>query len=275
MTLREITRRHFFQQSGFGIGCARRSRSLLERRSRPGRRSPARTSRPSQEHHLSVHGGRAVAARPVRSQAEAAAARRPAHSRKSSSKGSASPSSKARRSCSGRPTVRTPRAVAAPSLGAAAAPGEDRRRHRHRPVAAHDAVQSRARPDLHEHRPASRRPAEHGLVADLRAREREPRPARLRRAALRRERAGRRQVVLGQRIPADGLSGRRVPVEGRSGAVRVESRRASTARRAARRSTCMQRSEPARTVPTSAIRRSPRASPPTRWRIACRRACPS
>ena len=52
--------------------------------------------------------------------------------------------------------------------------------------------------------------------------QREPRSARLRRAALGRERARRRQVVLGQRISADGLPGRRVPLEGRSGPVRVE-----------------------------------------------------
>ena len=72
-----------------------------------------------------------------------------------------------------------------------------------------------------------------GSWLTLRSRQREPRSARLRRAALGRERARRRQVVLGQRISADRLSGRRVPLEGRSGAVRVEPRRRRH-RRAAR-----------------------------------------
>src|SRR5262249_3235058 len=42
----------------------------------------------------------------------------------------------------------------------------------------------------------------HGVVADVRTREREQRPAGFRRAALRREQSRRRQVVLGERIPA-------------------------------------------------------------------------
>ena len=58
----------------------------------------------------------------------------------------------------------------------------------------------------------------------------------LRRAALGRERARRRQVVLGQRISADGLPGRRVPIEGRSGAVRVEPGRRRQRPRGATRS---------------------------------------
>ena len=115
-----------------------------------------------------------------------------------------------------------PRPVRRGAVRAAAASGDDRRRHRHHPLDAHDAIQSRARPDLHEHRQPGVRPAQYGLVADVRARQREPRPARIRGPALGRERTRRRQVVLGERISADGLPGRRVPVEGRSRALRLE-----------------------------------------------------
>ena len=149
-----------------------------------------------------------------------------------------------------------------------------RRRHRHRPLGPHDAVQPRARPDLHEHGQPGVRPPERRLVAHLRPRQREPRSARLRRPALGRERARRRQVVLGKRISADGLPGRRVPLEGRSGAVRVEPGRRRH-RRAARIDRSRDRAEPRCAAAKPAIRRSTRASRRTRWRTGCRAACRS
>ena len=76
-------------------------------------------------------------------------------------------------------------------------------------------------------------PPEPGLVAQLRAGQRERGSAGVRRAALRREQPRRRQVLLGQRLPADHAPGRRVPLERRAGAVRVEPR--GRRRRGARR----------------------------------------
>ena len=73
--------------------------------------------------------------------------------------------------------------------------------------------------DLHEHRatsssaaPAWARGSPTASAARVEG------PARLRRPALRaRTSPGRRQVVLGQRLPAHGLPGRRVPLQGRPG----------------------------------------------------------
>ena len=62
---------------------------------------------------------------------------------------------------------------------------------------------------------------------------------------------------------------------GRPGALRLESRRASTRPRAAQLLDGVQRAQPACSSKPSATRRSPRASTPTRWPIACRPACPS
>ena len=118
--------------------------------------------------------------------------------------------------------VQTARPVGRRDLRAAAAPVEDRRRHRHRPVDAHDAVQPRAGADLHEHRAPGDRAAEHGLLAHLRPRQRERGPA------------GFVVLLSGENNPDGGKScwgsgflpdrvpGRRVPIERRPGAVRVE-----------------------------------------------------
>jgi hypothetical protein len=75
--LRDLTRRHFFQQAGFGIGSIALS-ALLARDLRAqeavaqsdGARRP--TSRRGEEHHLPVHDGRALAAGPLRLQGDAA-----------------------------------------------------------------------------------------------------------------------------------------------------------------------------------------------------------
>ena len=103
--LRAITRRHFFKQSGFGIGglalssllderlLAQRCKSLAPReyadRLGQRRRQGAALRAEGQEHHLPVHGRRAVAARPVRSQADAAGATTARRSRRSSFQGRA------------------------------------------------------------------------------------------------------------------------------------------------------------------------------------------
>ena len=115
-------------------------------------------------------------------------------------------------------------------LRAAAAPREARRRHRDRPVDDDDAVQPRAGADLHEHRPPDHRPAEHGLVAHLRPRQREQGPAGF--VVLM---SGRTTRTAASRCWGSGFlptraPGRRVPLEGRAGAVLAQSGRASTPR---------------------------------------------
>ena len=229
--LRAITRRHFFKQSGFGIGGVALSALLDERLFAQAERTGGRSARAAraafraegEAHHLPVHGRRADPARSVRQQAGAAEVRRPGdprgvHSQRGAVRVHQGHAAAPRISVH----VQEVRSVRRRAVGAAAAPGGHRRRHRDRPLDAHHAVQPRARPDLHEHGQPGVRPPERGILAHVRARQREPRSAGLRRAALGRERARRRQVVLGQRLPADRPSGGRVPIQGRPGAVRVE-----------------------------------------------------
>ena len=151
---------------------------------------------------------------------------------------------------------------------------DHRRRDGDRALRAHDAVQPRAGADLHEHRPPDRRPAVDGLVAELRARQREPRPPRLRRPRLGRERPRRRQELLGQRLSPDRPPGGRVPQLGRPRALLdgPGGRRPRGPARLARRAARAQR---ARASPRPAIPRSRRASPRTSSPTACRRACRS
>ena len=113
----------------------------------------------------------------------------------------------------------------------AAAPGEDRRRHRHRQVDGHRRLQPRARPDPDEHRHAAVRPAEHGRLGDCTAwaASRRTCPASSSSAPASKGPSG-GNSQLGQRLPADGLPGRAVPQRRRPGAVPLESRRASIAR---------------------------------------------
>ena len=72
------------------------------------------------------------------------------------------------------------------------APGLDRRRDLHHPLAAHRGDQSRSGPHVHEHRHDDLRPAEHGFLAVVRPGQRMRQPARLRRADVRWAGTGRR-----------------------------------------------------------------------------------
>ena len=83
-------------------------------------------------------------------------------------------------------------------------------------------LQPRARPDPDEHRLAAVRPAEHRRLGLLRPGQRVAGPARLRRLQHRQEGPQRRQLELGQRLPADGLPGRAVPHRRRPGALPLE-----------------------------------------------------
>ena len=127
------------------------------------------------------------------------------------------------------------------------------------------------RPRSDEHRLAAVRPAELRRLDALRPGQRVARPARLRRLQLRQEGAERRQLQLGQRLPAHRLPGRAVPQRRRSGAVPVQP--AGRRRRAAARLARRRRSaQPACASTRSATRRSPRASTRSRWPTGCRPA---
>ena len=196
--LHALTRRHFFKQAGFGIGGAALASLMQEQLFA----QAARTLAPSrgaegQAGHLPVHGRRAVAARPLRSQAGPAQVRRAGRARRDRQ-------GRALRVHQGhaedpRLAIRLPpaRPVGSGDLRPAAAPDHDRRRHRDREVDADDAVQPRAGADLHEHRAPGDRPPEHGVVAVVRPRIRQQGPPGVRRADLGREQPRRRQVVLG------------------------------------------------------------------------------
>ena len=280
--LRAITRRHFFKQSGFGIGgagavgAARRPAARAAGR-RPARAAGAALRAEGQEHHLSVHGRRADAARPVRLQAGAAGARRPGDPGGVHSEGralrvhqgdaaaaritvhvQASTDNPARSSpscCRISPSIADEIAIvrSVHTTQFNHAPGQ---------IFMNTGSQVFGRPSMGSWLTYGLGSESHDLPG-------------LRRAALGRERARRRKVVLGQRIPADGLPGRRVPIEGRSGAVRLEPRTASTA--TARRGLDRSGDRPRTSCigPKSAIPRSTRASRPTRWRTGCRAACRS
>ena len=151
-TLRDLTRRHFFRQAGFGIGSLALASLIDERllasagmphaardgRQRRGGRGGAhdRTSlRPEGEaDHLPVHGRRAVADRHVRSQAEAAAARRPADPGRH--RQGRTVRVHQGHAAAARLAVHVPeaRAVSGGDVDAAAAPREARRRDRDRPL---------------------------------------------------------------------------------------------------------------------------------------------
>ena len=247
-SLRGITRRHFFEQSAFGIGGLALA-SLMDDVVLAGGQAQPRGNAPDgaraicpegEAGHLSLHGRRALADRPLRSQADAHEARRAGHPRRAR-QGRALRLHQGQAEAAGVAVpVQVARPVRGADLGAPPEPRQGRRRPHDHPLDADHAVQPRPGADLHEHRPSGHRPAEPGIVAQLRAGQREQRPARLRRAALGREQPRRRQVVLGQRLSPDRAPGGRVPIERRARALRLEPGR--------------------RRLPTCAIDRSPRST---------------
>ena len=243
--LRAVTRRHFFKQAGFGIGSAALT-SLLNRRAFSAGLSPEATSSATapvnaavnplapkppmfaaegEERHLPLHGRRALPGRSVRLQAQASAVRRPGIPEEFI-KGERFAFIKGTPKLLGSPyRIRALGQVRRAKFRSCCRTSAGRRRHRHRALHAHHAVQPRAGPDLHEHRLPDHRPAQHGLLDDLRAGQRVQRPAGFRGADLGRKPAGWRQSLLGQRFPSHGLSGRRVPFARRPGAVPHQPRR--------------------------------------------------
>src|SRR5262249_46330051 len=85
-------------------------------------------------------------------------------------------------------------------------------------------VQPCTGPVIRPYRVAAAGPAEHGLLALVRARDREPRPAQLRGARLGYCRSGRGCLALGQCVPADGPPGRATAFLGRPGPLPLRSR---------------------------------------------------
>ena len=225
-SLRDITRRHFFKDVGFGIGSLALTSLMNERLFAASLdaatgggaegRDPLRAQ--GQTGHLPVHGGRAVAAGPVRPQAAAAEARRRGDSRWHHPGGRAVRVRQGH-TAAARVAIRVPsaRSVGQRDFRAAAVPAAACRRDRDHPFDEDDAVQPRAGADLHEHREPGDWAAQHGLVAQLRPGQRQQGPARVCRPDVRTEQPGRRQELLGQRLPADGAPGRRVPRQGRAG----------------------------------------------------------
>ena len=148
--LRAITRRHFFKQSGFGIGGVALSALLDDRlfAQQPGapfaraRRISRRRPRTSSICSWRARRRSSICSTTSR-RCRSSTGRR---SRRSSSrKASGSRSSRERRAARIAVHVQAVRPVGRRAVGAAAAPGDDRGRHRHRALAAHDAVQPRAR----------------------------------------------------------------------------------------------------------------------------------
>ena len=130
-------------------------------------RSPALRAQ-GQERHLPVHGRRAVAGGPLRREAQAPAVRRPGHPRRVRQgravrlhQGDAQAAGLALYLQAVRP-VRRPRSPTCCRTSRAS-------RTTSRSCArCTPPVQPRARPDLHEHRPPDRGPAQHGRLAHLR-----------------------------------------------------------------------------------------------------------
>ena len=226
-----LTRRQLFGLTARGIGiggarrrCSRRSSSRLARA--PGRRAIPKTGgldrapalrAEGQARHLPAPVRRAVAARDVRLQAEPREVPGHADPRLGAPGPARRPDDGAVVPAGGEVDVRLRAARPGGDVGqrAAAAHREDRRRHHRHQDDEHGRDQSRPGDHVHPDRIPAAGPAEHGRVAQLRARQRESEPAGVRRAAV----AGARDhdrsaavlAAVGQRVPAVELSGRPVP----------------------------------------------------------------
>ena len=187
---RYLTRRWFFRDCGVGLGSIALASLLGESAGGGPVADPLAPKKPhfagqGEARHLPVHGRGPEPSGTVRQQAAARQVRRQAAA------------GRAAQGLPGRvhqPELEAPRAevqvrqarqVRGRAVGTAAAPGDRRRRHRHRQVDGHRRVQPRPGPDLHEHRLAAVRPAEPRVVGHLRPGQRVAGPARLRRLQLR------------------------------------------------------------------------------------------
>ena len=222
--------------------------------------------------------GAPAAARPVRPQADADEARRPAHPRRVHQGRALRLHQGRRRSCSARrsssPSTAS-RARSSPSCCRTwPSVADDLAVVRSMQT---DAVQPRPGPALPEHRLTSRSAGRAWASwVTLRPRHRDQRPARLRRPALR----ARPSPTAASRCWGSGFlptvyQGVQFRSRRRPGPVRLQPRRRRRADRSATSLDAHPRPQPAAARPTSATPRSPRASPPTSWPSACRPASPS
>ncbi len=203
-----LTRRDLLRRSGMGFAALGLAGLLPS--SQLARGSPALSplapkeaalSRQGQARHPPVHERRPVARRYLRSQAVAGRSTPASRCRARTCAPNARPAPRFRRrsSSEARPERhRGQRAVPArrPSM----------RRHLRHPLDARRRAESRAVADADELRRGPADPAEHGLVGDLRPRQREPEPARLHRHVSRRlSDPGNAELAVG--VPARRLPG--------------------------------------------------------------------
>ena len=137
-----------------------------------------------------------------------------------------------------------------------------------------DAFNHAPAPDLDEHRLAAVRPAQLGRLDDLRPGQRVARPARASSSSAPAEGDQRRRVELGQRLSADGLPGRAVPQRRRPGSLSSRTRQGIDRQTQRDSLDAIKRLNKSASA-SSAIRKSPRASTPSKWPTACRPARPS
>ena len=225
-----------------------------------------------QERHLPVHGRRAVAVGSVRLQAQAQPIRRPDRSAKTWSRASALRSSRARPGCSARRMLSRGMAESGAEIVICCRISEIRTKSPSSSRCGRRSSTTRRRrstcpPDTRSWAgPSFGAWTTYGSAARTRICPDSSccSPARASPMAAR---------LLGQRLSAHRLPGSRVPAQRRPGPVPLESRRVSSRRSAARRWTFSRLNETIRR--TSAIRKSPPGSTPTRWRTACKPACRS
>ena len=151
---------------------------------------------------------------------------------------------------------------------ALAAHGQGRGRAVLHQVDAHRGDQPRPGRHVLPDRGPARGPAQHRVMAGVRAGQREPGPAGLRRPGIAGDRQPQRSAplrsALGQRVPAHQVPGDQVPRLGRPGPLPLESRRDSTPRAAGGCSTTWPASTRS-SIARSAIPRSRRGSLSTSW----------
>ena len=228
--------------------CRRAARDCRRDTSRSTRSEDAPLPAPREERDLPVHGRRAQPPRTLRQQTAARQVRRHAATARAPQGLPGRVHQSELETARPQVQVRQTRTVRRRAVRAAASPGHSCRRHRHRQIDDDRRVQSRAWPDPDEHRLPTVWQAEPGRVDALRPGQRIAEPARLCRLQHGRERPQRRQLELGQRLPAHRLSRRAIPHQRRSRAVPLQParRRRRTSTRVARRNQLAQPPAPRR-----------------------------
>ena len=241
-------------------------------------RRPAPFPGEGEARHLSLHGWRTVADGDVRLQAAAQPSQRRAVAGLRAA--GAAAHRNVRQSvvaAARRVAVRVQPARGKRHLGqrSPASHREDRGRTVHRPLDVHRRDQPRPRDHVLPDRLADRRPSQHGLVDSLRVGQRQRGSPGVCRAH--HSRQGRSTVLfapLGKRLPSGAVSGPAVPERQGRGVVSGQPGWGD-AREPPAAARSVAGPARARCRESSATRKSTRASPSTRCRTGCRRACPA